>query len=321
MKNQADRKSISTSWPGSRRATANLWLVLIVAGILAAVGSWFYLRQTRQPVVAPIEFAAPGVVLSESTMRILGGLETTIELRLFAPGDSAALSADLGAYLMRVENLLAEYERIAAGKLRLIKTDPQTDKAAKALAVAAGVVPFAGENGEIVYLGLMIANGSRQEAIVPLAPEWEAALESDVSRAIVRVTAKIALATSTVSSTSPATVPIDPAISEELLRTLPNLASQTFDEAAKILREQTLEEFKMAVTEMQSKVSLAQKALAEAQANKNAAAQQEALQAFQAVQAEQADKLKGITARLQERITVLERLKTAPPSSAAAPQP
>lgn len=91
----------------------------------------------------------------------------------------------------------------------------------------------------------------------------------------------------------------------------PDLASQTFDDAAKILREGALEEFKTAADTMQTKVAVAQKALAVAQANNSEAAQQSALKAFQEVQSEQTDKLKAITAHLQERITVLERLKNA----------
>ena len=91
----------------------------------------------------------------------------------------------------------------------------------------------------------------------------------------------------------------------------PDLSSQSFDDAAKVLRENALEEFKTAATTMQTKVAVAQKALAEEQANNNEAAQHSALKVFQEVQSEQADKLKAITARLQERITVLELLKNA----------
>jgi hypothetical protein len=66
--------------------------------------------------------------------------------------------------------------------------------------------------------------------------------------------------------------PIDPALSEELLRTFPDLATQSFEAVAKVMRERTLEEFKIAAAEMQTKVGEAQKALAEAQANKSEAA-------------------------------------------------
>jgi hypothetical protein len=261
--------------------------------------------------------------LSETTTRILAGLDSPIDLSLFAPSDVSALPAALGGYVSRVKGLLAEYESAAAGKVRVSKRDPQTDKTAKAAAGAAGIVPFASENGEIVYLGLTVGNGARVETVSPLAPEWEAALESDISRAISRVTASAAAAATARpgAPTPAAATPVDPAISEELLKTFPDLASRSFDEAAQVLRESAFGQFKAAAIEMQAKVQLAQQALAAARHNKSEAEQEAALKAFQEVQAEQANKLKAIAARLQERIVVLQRLKdtSAPPAPPQSP--
>ena len=313
MKNQTDRKFAVPSGDGLRRAAVNFWLVLIVAFLLTATGSWLYWRQTRQQPVEVAEPVAPSVVLSESTAKILAGLETPVDLRLFAPADVSALPEELVAYLNRVEMLLTEYERVAAGKVRVLKNDPQTDAAAKIAAGAAGVVPFASANGEIVYLGLTVGAGPRIESIAPLAPEWEAALESDVSRAITRVKAKQITRSVPAANQSPAApTPIDPAISEELLRTFPDLAAQPFDAVAKVMRERTLEEFKVVAAETQAKVAEAQKSLAAAQAKKSEAAVLAAQQDLQRVQAEQTSKLNGITAQLQERIAVLQQLQAAP---------
>jgi hypothetical protein len=69
---------------------------------------------------------------------------------------------------------------------------------------------------------------------------------------------------------------------------------------------------------MQTKVSVAQQALAEAQANKSAVEQQAALQDFQRVQTKQTEKLKGLTEWLQERLTVLQQFKAAPGLSVQA---
>lgn len=312
MKNQTDRKFAAPSL-GPRCAAANFWLVVLVAFILTATGSWLYWRQTRQQLVEVAEPVAPGVVLLESTTKILAGLETPVDLRFFAPADVSALPEELVGYLNRVEMLLTEYERVAAGKVRVLKNDPQTDAAAKVAAGSAGVVPFASANGEIVYLGLTVGAGPRIESIAPLAPEWEAALESDVSRAIARVTAKpITRTISEVNQSPAAPAPIDPALSEELLRTFPDLAAQSFDAVAKVMRERTLEEFKIAAAESQAKVAAAQKELAEAQAKKSEAAVVAAQKELQRVQADQTSKLNGITAQLQERITVLQQLKAAP---------
>jgi hypothetical protein len=287
-------------------------LILILAG-----GGLWYWRSNRPQAVETVEASAPSGVLSETTTRILAGLDSPIDLRLFAPAKVSALPEALGGYVMRVESLLAEYERVAAGKVRVSKRDPQTDQAAKAAAGAAGIVPFASENGEIVYLGLTVGNGVRVEAIAPLAPEWEAALESDISRAISRVMASAAVPARPGTQTPATPAPIDPAISEELLKRFPDLASRSFDEAAQVLREGALEEFKSAVLEMQAKVQVAQQNLIAARQNKSEAEQQAALKAYQEVQAEQDAKLKEIPARLQQRIVALQRLKN--PSALPGP--
>lgn len=309
--NKADRRS-STGAAGRVGLLGFLALIIILAG-----GGLWYWRSSNQPPAEIGTASGPIAELSETTTRILAGLVSPIELRLYAPTDVSGLPAGLGGYVTRVESLLAEYARVADGKVRVIKRDPQSDAAAKAEAGAAGVVPFASQNGEIVYLGLTVGNGARVETVAPLAPEWEAALEPDVSRAISRV-----LATTTAPARSPvptaaAAAPIDPAISEELLKAFPDLASRSFEDAAQALRAVTLEEFKAAAIEMQAKVQVAQQALAAARQNKSEAEQQAALKAFQQVQSEQTHKIKQIAARLQDRIVVLERLKNA----TAAPAP
>ena len=166
----------------------------------------------------------------------------------------------------------------------------------------------------------MPGSGARVESITPLAPEWETALESDLSRAIQRVTAKAVLSGGGKAGARGAVqaAPIDPAVSEQLLRLFPDLKTRSYDAMAQELRVAALEEFKTATTELQTKVSAAQQALAAAQANKGEAEQQEALKNFQQVQAEQAEKLKGITAWLQERLTALQQLKSASDLSSPA---
>lgn len=296
----------------------SLW-VLVALGLVLAGGGLWYARQNKPRPVENGEILAPSGALSAATINILAGLETPVEIRLFAPADASTMSEALSGYVTRVERLLAEYERAAAGKVRIIKRDPAKDAAAKAAAGAAGVVPFASESGEIVYLGLTVGNGARIESIAPLAPEWEAALESDVSRAIRRVTTATAAPTRSGAQPPATPAPMDPAISEELLKTFPDLASRSFEDAAQVLRDGAMEEFKSAALEMQAKVQLAQQQLAAARQNKSEAEQQAALKAFQQVQTEQAHKLKQIAARLQDRIVVLQRLKSASAPPAVSP--
>ena len=310
MKTAMNKKNLKSDFSFPTRASTRAGLLVILAlGFGLAVGGVCYWRLSKSHVEESVEAPTPGVVLSQTTTRILAGLDTTINLNLFAPADVSALPATLSGFVTRVESLLAEYERTAAGKLRVTKCDPQSDAAAKAAAGAAGVVPFASDNGEIVYLGLTVGNGVHIESISPLAPEWEAALESDVTRAIQRVSAKTVVKTQMVNQNPAQPLPIDPAISEELLRMFPDLASQSFDDAAKVLRESALAEFTAAVRAMQLKVQETEKQLAAAQGKKSEADPQAAMKQLRAVQDVETKKLDEITARLQTRIKVLERLK------------
>jgi hypothetical protein len=239
-------------------------------------------------------------------MKMLIELTAPVELRWYRPTDASGLSAELHGYVSRVGELLTEYDRLAAGKLSVIPQDPQGNAAAKAAASQAGIIPFADAKGDSIYLGLVAICGS-QTAPVPLNPEWESALEADLSRAIQRVSGKPGAAP--VKSATGSAPVIDPAVSDELLRQFPDLASRSFEELAQSLRLAAFREFEAATAELQGKVTLAQKELTEAQANNGTVAADAARQNLQRVQAEQADKLKAITARLQERIQTLQQLK------------
>lgn len=321
MKTQIDQRAVGGKSGATARAAINVWWILVMAGLAAATAGWFFWRQRQLPPAPEVAAATPAVVLTDATVKILTSLEKNVEVKFFVPRDPGLLPSELQAYVGRITDLLLEYERVATGKILVAHCDPQTDAGAKAAAGVAGVTPVATEHGEIYYLGLTVGNESRRETIAPLAPEWEAALESDLSRAILRVSAKTPVGVG--GNTSPATpaqpAPIDPAISEELLRTFPDLASRSFDDLALSLRQRTLEDFKIAAAELQTKMAEAQKKLAAAQANKSEAAQQEAAKELEQLQTVQANKLGGITARLQERIVTLQQLKAASKLPAATP--
>jgi ABC-type uncharacterized transport system involved in gliding motility auxiliary subunit len=257
-----------------------------------------------------LEQRSDSVVLSDSTKVILQGLTALVEIRLYCPADASDLPDTIDAFAARIQRMLAEYVRVANGRIKVIQGDPQTDSVVNSAAGELGMVPFSKTSGRISYLGIAVNCGRRTEVMPQLAPEWEAALESDLSRAIRRVSTSPVSQGLPVAQTMESPTPIDPAVSEELLKMFPDLQSLSFDDAAKALRETALEEFKSAAIEMQSKVQIAQQKLAESREQNSGSDQQLALKEFQRVQSEQSDKLKQITARLQTRITVLERLKS-----------
>jgi hypothetical protein len=292
-----------------KRGEARIVLLVLggfVFGLLC--GGYFYYRQTRIKATPEVE-TMPATFLSDSTMAILQRLNSPVDLKIYSPADPAALPERVGAFDKRVQQLLKEYVRVSDGKIRLVQSDPIADPSAKAAAGAEGVLPFAGNNGEVCYLGITVAQNGRRITIPQLSPEWESALESDVSRAIARVTTSATTPAAAVAQVTATPAPLDPVISEELVRTIPDLQSRSFDDSAKILREAALKEFTATIHEMQTKVQTAEKQLADSQGRNSPDEQQAAMKQLQQIQSEQTEKLKAITAQLQARITVLERLK------------
>ncbi len=296
--------------PKSKGDSSRTLVLLVLAFVLGLVVSWgWYVRYQKGDKTEAKGQGSDSVVLSDSTKAIMQSLNSPVEIRLFSPSDAVRLSESFRGFVSRVELLLAEYERVADGKLKVIHSDPQTDSAVKSVAGDLGVLPFSGADGGMFYLGLSVMCGRRTEVMPQLAPEWEAALESDLSRAILRVSTSLASQALPVTQAMASPTPIDPAVSEEVLKLFPDLETQSFDDAAKTLREMALEEWKSVAAEMQSKVQIAQKNLAEAREQKSELEQNMALKEFQSIQSEQTKRLNRITAQLQARITVLERLK------------
>lgn len=298
--------------PEPRSSNVTLWMIIgLTAGLL--IGGFWGRRHHAEG--APTD-ATPRGALSDATRLILQKLDFPVELRFYAPAGSDNLPDDLAAFADRVRQLLADYVREAGGKVELHSLNPLTDATAKANAGADGVLAFAGKDGAICYLGISVLQGGKKQTLPQLSPDWEAALESDLSRAIARVVATPApLATAVRRATTTSAEPIDPAVTEEVLRTIPDLESRSFNEASKILREAALAEFTAQANEMQSKLGEAQRHVVEAQQKNSEPNQQAAVLELQRIQTEQTEKLKEITARLQARITALGQIKGQRPAA------
>jgi len=205
-----------------------------------------------------------------------------------------------------VDGLLSEYQRVAGGRINVVRFNTRSDAGANA-AVADGMRAFNRDKGDVCYLGLAVTGNGQKELLPQLAPEWEPALESDLSRAIERVGhSKPPTRPATAVASEP-----DAAALEDVRRAIPNLASLSVEEGTRILRESALSEFKAAASEMEIQTAEAQQRLGRAQNGGSAADQQAALKQLQQLQAEQTEKLRQIAGRLQTRISALEQLKGA----------
>jgi ABC-type uncharacterized transport system len=300
-----------TKKPRAREQAGIRTTLLGVVCLLTVVGIgvvWFYRNAHRRAANASAE--TPGqelVALSPGTKAVLQRIDSPVEIRFYALLDLAGGADSLQILAARVDQLLSAYEQEASGKIKVIRYNSRSDfKTAAAAAAADGIKPFNLDKGDACYLGLAVAHNGQKESFPQLSPEWEQALESDLSRAI----ARLINAPSSVEAAA-AVSQIDPAVAEDVKRQIPNVASVSMEEGTRILRESALKDFKVMASEMEIQVREAEQRVSQAQNGKSEAEQQAALKQLQQVRAEQAAKLKEITARSSAQIEALRRLKDA----------
>lgn len=246
--------------------------------------------------------------LSEQTRAVLRNLDSPVEMRFYSLLDPGSVPQAVRDYAARVDALLAEYAKASGGKLTVVRYPSRSDDAANA-AAADGIKPFNLDKGDACFLGLTLTCKSRKESLSQLAPEWEQALESDLTRALERVTTASPQAPLSRSAVAAPVTKPDAAVIEEVRQLLPNLAAVSVEEGTRALREKALKTFGEATKEIDAKVEEARQQLVQVQANGSAGEQAAALKQFQELQTQQTEKLKQIAARLQSQIAALEYLK------------
>lgn len=278
-----------------------LLLVLVCFLLGLAVGAYWYYRATNRNLTNVRE---TGGKLAESTKAVLKALDAPVEIRFYSLLDPASTSDALRDFAGRVDQLLSEYEQEAGGKIKVARQTTQSDSAAQA-ASADGVKAFNLDKGDACFLGVAIACNDRKETLGQLSPDWEAALESDLSRAIARVTAAKPAAKSAAASAAP----VDAAVIAEIKRSIPNLDSVSLAEGTQTLRVAALKELVEATEEMEQRKKEAEQHVSQVQNNGTEAERQAAVKQLQKVQAEQTEKIKQIAARAQAQIQALEQIK------------
>jgi hypothetical protein len=240
--------------------------------------------------------------LTESTKAIIEDLRQPVEIRYYSSLDPNTVDENTRAFAERVDHLLAQYDTIANSKLTItrvaIDVAPQT-------ATRDGISAFNQAHGDSCFLGIAVVCGDRKESLSRLTPDWEAALESDLTRAIQRALQ------GTTESAAIAAVAAQPSVEvvAALKNELPDIATLTVEEGSQRLRDAALERFKSAVAEMQVQLQKAQQQLANARERGSASAIEAATKNLQQVQMNQADELKRISAELQSQIEVLTHIK------------
>jgi hypothetical protein len=271
-------------------------LAFFAAGI--ALSAWWFLRAPPAPA-APGSAGPPG--LSEATKAVLQRLGSPVEIRFYSLLDASSASDSARAFSGRVDQLLAQYEQEAAGKIKVSRSKIMSSSSANA-ALADGIRPFNLDKGDGCYLGIAVVRAQQKETL-PLSAEWEQALEPDLTRAIARAVAG--------DSEAPPPPSADPATLDAVKRLIPNLDSVSLDQGKEALRQSSFAQFQQAVQEMQARVKEAEGRFLQAQADQSEAGQEAARKEIQQIQADHLASLRRLTAASQAQMTALQQLKGA----------
>jgi ABC-type uncharacterized transport system involved in gliding motility auxiliary subunit len=154
---------------------AALFLILVAVNYLLSF----------QP--ARIDFTEGKVqTLSEGTKKILRGLDSPVKLRLYLSRGEQAMPVPLRGFAQRVEDLAREFKSVAGANLVIEVYNPKPDSDDEDAAQLDGVEPQQLFSGEQFYLGLVVSQLDRKQAIPALSPQRERLLEYDLARAIAR---------------------------------------------------------------------------------------------------------------------------------------
>jgi ABC-type uncharacterized transport system involved in gliding motility auxiliary subunit len=125
--------------------------------------------------------------LSEGTKKILRGLDAPVKLKLYISRGEQAMPVQLRSFAQRVEDLAKEMKAVAGNNLIIEMYNPKPDSEDEDQAQLDGVEPQQLFSGETFYLGAVVSQLDRKQAIPAISPQRERLLEYDLARAVARV--------------------------------------------------------------------------------------------------------------------------------------
>ncbi len=287
--------------PSTQAAARIITLItacLLLAG--AATAYWFYRADKSRVAAVSNRADAQQQALSAPTVSSLQGLTAPLEIRLYCSLDAPSVSEPVQAFARRVEQLVAAYQRQAGGKISVTRFDSATNFDAFA-AAADGIKPFNVDKGAACFLGIALKQNGKKECLPQLLPEWEQALEPDLTRAILRL--------QEANRPRQAVVAQSTASADEVKRALPNLDSISLEDGTRQLHDSAVKDLKANVAQFEAELKDAQERVVEAQNGKSESDQKAALQHLQELRAKQVEKLREIAARSKAQVEALQQLK------------
>ena len=285
--------------PGRRAPILPLFFFLLGAALAVA---WFEYGRNVLP-------GQGGPGLSGSTLELLRRLNAPVQIRFYSLLPAGSASQSLQDFSQRVDHLLSEFQNANPAKIQVIRNVSAAGANADA-AAGDGLRPFNLGKGEACFLGVTVASGERKESLAQLQPEWESALPSDLARAILRVAAE------TPPPVVAKIVPLTPAITNEIMRLIPNLDATSAEDANRIIHEDFLNQCAKAGAEMEAQINAAAQEVVKAQNGGSASDLAAARKRLTQVQLEQTEKLKEVAAHLQMQLAAFQQMKAAPANAA-----
>lgn len=304
MNQLSSNRAGTARWTRANEVASARTISLVVACFLVgvAVSAFLFYRGANQGPGHTAAQAEGG--LSEGTLAVLKRLNAPVELKFYSLLDPASTSDALRAFGGRVEQLLSLYQQEAHGQIKVTRFTSIAD--ASQAAATDGLKPFNQDKGDACYLGVAVVRGTQKEVLAQLSPDWEQALQPDLSRAIARV-----IDASTPGRPSPTAPRIDAATLEEVRKAFPNLESVSVEEASQKLHDAAINDMKAVVADTDNKIKEAEQSLTQAQNSGSDADKQAAIKNLQQIQAAQTEKIKQIAARSAAQIEALKQLKAA----------
>lgn len=277
-------------------------VVLLCVFVVAGFAGGVYWQHRRAALSETTIEAVPSTGLSENTTRLLANLETPVEIRFYALFNAGNENRDRRSFAARVGDLLAAFEQAASGRISVVRHSAWSEEATRN-AGANGILPQNLDKGDPFYLGVALLAGTHRETLPQLLPEWEAALEFDLARALGRLAKPAAAPRSADAEAEVA------AAREAVQRALPNLASLSLEEGRNLLRENGRKEFEAAVAVMQKELQAVQERIVKAEADGDDAARQAGLQEQQQIRTRHTEKFRENARRIQAQVEALEQMR------------
>jgi hypothetical protein len=297
--------TVNASAAGLRHRGAAAWLRRLVPGLAffatgVALSAVWFLRAPPTDPSAPDSSGPPA--LSDATKSVLQGLRSPVEIRFYSLLDPATVGDGARGFSARVGQWLSQYEQAAGGKIKFELVNSISTATANA-ALADGIQPFNMDKGDACYLGLVVLYQGQKTILASLAPEWEQAIEPDLSRAI---------ASAIQAAPPPPPAPKSDVASVAAVRqAIPNLDAVSVEDGSRQLRVAALSHFKQTAQAMQAQISQAEEHLLQAQSNQSETDQAAALKELQQAQKNQAEKLREIALASKAQLEALRQLKGA----------